>query len=396
MQLFFRLGTNANLAYAEIVALLRARGITFEVVEVMQEIAVMSCALEPHQIGALQNDLGGTIKIGEIVGHVTTTQQLQDLVRSSLASIEGKKVFGFSLLRATKEFTMKSLRVAGIELKKELGSARYVTSQEKELSSVIVRNEKLLTKGGEFILIPHGNEMLVGKTLTVQDFKAYERRDQRRPRYDARSGMLPVKVAQMMINLLGISDRNAKILDPFCGSGTILQELLVKGYARVVGGDISEKAIDDTQTNLEWLSETTGVSLDQVELYNVAAKELSQHTENIDGIVSEPYLGPPLRGNESVQQLQSIKRELEELYMRSFKTFAHILTPGARVVIILPVFAKGGEYIYLDIANKLKSYGFVLQTGYKNITDRQFRYPLMYYRPDAKVLREIMVFEFKG
>lgn len=54
-----------------------------------------------------------------------------------------------------------------------------------------------------------------------------------------------------------ISCRKAKIgdviLDPFCGSGTILTEAMLINYKNLIGADISPKAINDTKKNIEWI-----------------------------------------------------------------------------------------------------------------------------------------------
>jgi tRNA G10 N-methylase Trm11 len=393
MQIFFRLGKHTNIAYAELVTYLKSQGYAFEVVSYSQDIVIVEFS-QPVEYQTLIDALGSTVKVGEVIGPVHTVDEVRAEVMSYLENLEGKKVFGFSLL--TQKFSIKDLNARGIEIKKELGSARFVTSKEKELSSVIVKNEKLLKKGGEFILFDQSGETLVGVTKAVQDFKAYEARDVRRPRADDVSGMIPVKLAQTMINLLGVSDEELEtmiVADPFCGSGTILQEFLVKGFKNVIGSDVSEKAIDDSSANLEWLSENYTLNVDNVALFNIDAKELGQHVDELDGMVTEPYLGPPLRGGETKEVLKKNARELEDLYMRVFKTFGRIMKKGSRIVIVVPAFKYKDEVIYLDIFNKLESYGFKLKNDYKTIVGREFRYPLMYYRPDAKILREILVFE---
>lgn len=405
MKLFFRLGKNANLAYAELLGYFATHHIEFSIEMSTPDYALMNIHNEEiittEWFQSTLNALGGTIKIGVIVGTIPykNTIELKSLVLSRIEKNEGKKVFGFSLIGITpQQMGLQDVKNLGMDIKKELGSARFVTSQEKELSSVIVKNEKLLTKGGEFILAPYMDKksLLVVQTRAVQDFKGYEKRDFKRPRFDDVSGMLPPKVAQMMINIAKIPSKDTLVMDPFCGSGTLLQELLLQGYTKVAGSDISEKAIDDTQANLEWLSQEYGISLDDVSLYNIDAKELAQHVKDVGAIITEPYLGPALKGHEKKEVLVRTARKLEDLYMRVFKTYAKILKKNARVVTVVPAFRFKNEIIYLDIFNKLQSYGFVLQTGYKNLVDKNLRYPLTYYRPDAKVIREIMVFEYKG
>lgn len=62
------------------------------------------------------------------------------------------------------------------------------------------------------------------RTSFVQDIESYTARDQARPMRDARVGMLPPKLAQIIINLALSNNDITEVLDPFCGTGVVLQE----------------------------------------------------------------------------------------------------------------------------------------------------------------------------
>lgn len=99
--------------------------------------------------------------------------------------------------------------------------------------------------------------MLLGKqfvavTLAVQDFEEYRFLDFGRPQRDMVSGSMPPKLAKIMLNLSGVKIDQA-ILDPFCGSGTMIQQALLLGFTNIVGSDASPKAVEDTKKNLNWL-----------------------------------------------------------------------------------------------------------------------------------------------
>jgi 2-polyprenyl-3-methyl-5-hydroxy-6-metoxy-1,4-benzoquinol methylase len=102
--------------------------------------------------------------------------------------------------------------------------------------------------------------------MFVQDIEAYGARDQARPARDARVGMLPPKLAQTIINLAAGRPETRMdkhwdsadglgrfmVLDPFCGTGVILQEALLMGYS-VYGSDIEPRMAEYTKKNLQWL-----------------------------------------------------------------------------------------------------------------------------------------------
>jgi len=392
MQLLFRLGKNPNLSHAEIGTYLTARGVLFTVDYTSPLFSLISIESE-ISIANTQYDLGGTIKIARVIERgVVTKDTLRQLMASHLASIEKKVFFGISLLGDVPVFMSKqSMDAFALSVKKEIsGSARYVSSKERELSSVIVANEKLLTHGGEFILAQVGGETIVAVTEAVQDFESFAVRDYDRPRVDARSGMLPPKLALMLLNLAGVS-REGKVWDPFCGSGTLLQEAALHGFSHIVGSDISPKAISDARANLEWA--TRGLSpVPQYELHESDVREMGAVVSDVAAIITEPYLGPALRGNETAQQMTATLRELEQLYRDAFKVYAQVLGKGGVVVSILPAFRLRNEVVYLDILKFIEKFGFVLQK-FDRIIDEDFRSPLTYYRPDQRVLREVMVWK---
>ena len=86
------------------------------------------------------------------------------------------------------------------------------------------------------------------RVIQVQNINAYARRDQERPARDAKVGMLPPKLAQILINLAGELRSGATVLDPFCGTGVVLQEALLMGY-RAYGTDVSERMVEYSQRN---------------------------------------------------------------------------------------------------------------------------------------------------
>ena len=91
-----------------------------------------------------------------------------------------------------------------------------------------------------------GQQFSLAQTEAVQPFEQFSARDFGRPGRDDLSGMLPPKLAIIMINLAQ-TPLNSILLDPFCGSGTILSEAVLLGYTNLIGTDISEKAIADSK-----------------------------------------------------------------------------------------------------------------------------------------------------
>lgn len=290
-----------------------------------------------------------------------------------------------------------------MEIKKYLKehgiSCRLVTSKEKTLSSVVVTQNKLISQGIEIIIFKQNNKIIIGHTLSVQPFKKLSFRDYGRPARDDRSGMLPPKLAQIMINLSTVRTRpDAFLLDPFCGSGTILTEAMLMGYKNLIGSDISQKAIEDTEKNIKWIEKNYKLHLPagkagiaNYKLFNKSVTQLYQFLKpnSIDAIITEPYLGP----QREKFNVQKVVKELEELYSAALQEFKKILKPNGQIVMIWPIFRIKNNLIKINptlndfkIINPIPK--FLLQNKNIKLTNRN---TIIYGREKQKVWREIVV-----
>lgn len=64
-------------------------------------------------------------------------------------------------------------------------------------------------------------------------------------------GMMPPKIAQIMINLASQGDRNILLWDPFCGLGTTLIEAFHSGFLKLYGSDLEKNMTEVTKKNME-------------------------------------------------------------------------------------------------------------------------------------------------
>jgi len=384
----FILGRLPQLSQAEILEVLKTKKIEFDELLFCPEALVIKLKTEVD-LEWLQNRLGGTIKIAAI--HFKTSlndlpEMITDYVgdQAKLSSEPVRKFkFGFSLYNIK---TLPELKKIGLAVKRKLKdqdvNSRFVVAHEKNLSSVIVKKENLLSQGLDLILIRKDNHYYLGKTETVQDWQEFSDRDYGRPLRDDLSGMLPPKLARMMLNLSGAGEDQV-ILDPFCGSGTVVQEALLMGFNKVYGSDLSQKAVDFSLNNLNWLKVKYGLKIDQAKIIKADVRKLSSvwPAGSIDAIVTEPYLGPQRPGVKVSPR--EIVQELSDLYLGAFKEFAKVLNDRARLIMIWPVYQAQA----LEILPEVERLGFkmIKLAG----SDRG---SLIYSRPQQRVLREIFVF----
>jgi len=369
MKYIFILGKSRELSLAEIKTIRP----DLELVQSGSDFAVFEGSQMACQ--EVQNRLGGTIKIGAVIGDKLSKSVVLDQILASRGTSEGgRSNFGFSWHNTQQD------RRFGMEIKKELRaqgiSSRLVESKEKSLSSVIITKEKCL----DFIVTPK----FLALTCAVQDFKDYSQRDFGRPKSDAISGMLPPKLAKMMINLSGAKFEDT-ILDPSCGSGTILSEAMAMGFKNLVGSDISERAVADTMDNLNWLVDKEKIDDCKFEISKLDVAKLSEKIKpkSVNAIITEPYLGPPMKGNEGEPKIIKMIRDLESLYLASFGQFEKALVSGGRVVIVMPEWHLGSEVYGINIADKIEKMKF------KRVDEGD----LIYKREDQKVWRNIIIYE---
>ncbi len=405
---FFENGTQARLSIAEWFA---CSGTTLRPTE-LSEMGILAHSVEPIIPIALMERLGGCVKIARLLEFAggNGTEAAEKIVKYLLTTKqEGKITFGLSLysvLPSPLHPWRRQIEKIGLTIKrllKERGrSVRFVASKEEALSAVIVSQNNLIANGGDICLIAKSDGIWIAVTEVVQDFKAWSKRDFGRPAVDATSGMLPPKLARLMLNLGLPQPAGTSILDPFCGSGTVLAEAHMLGCTTLYGGDNSEKAIRDTKTNIAWLGNTFPIRdpLSRTHLSVSKAEDVgSWMNDSVDAIVTEPYLGPPQTGRESIPTLKKIARELEELYLRSFPSLVTKLKPGGRIVVACPVFtASDKSTLLIPLSGILKRAGLsavqlVPDTLPANLTPDGPHGGLLYKRPDQFVAREILVYE---
>jgi tRNA (guanine10-N2)-dimethyltransferase len=333
-------GNHPQLSLFEVKSVVQSLKISASVQLISSTVALLSVP-EKINVEWWQNRLAGTIKIALVTDDVTADELLHALIKMCKPDKDRKFIFGIS------SYNLDKIKIndLGMKLKKHLVDSgiktRFIVSRKKNLSSVIVSKNKLTSQGLEIIL--HGNannKIMLASTLTVQDFSGFGQRDYNRPAVDAKNGLLPPKLARMMVNF-SICQSDESLLDPFCGSGTVLQEALLMGYKKVFGSDISEKNLTNCRHNLEWLikkNKTSYLSINNLSIKKADALRLSEvySPESVGAVVCEPYLGPADKSN-FIGQEKNIIKQLEEIYRAFILQATWVLKNGGRLVMVVPI-----------------------------------------------------------
>ena len=181
-------------------------------------------------------------------------------------------------------------------LKKEGFSLRIIPNKHEVISTAQVIHNDLTDamKGLEIVLVRKKDSILISKTTQEQNIEAYTARDQARPYRDAFVGMLPPKLAQTIINFaVGKTDlKIVEMLDPFCGTGVLLQEALLMGCPLVTGTDLEDRMIEYSRGNIDWLEKKYDASEQSIIIEQGDAT--STIWPEFNCVATETYLGKPL------------------------------------------------------------------------------------------------------
>lgn len=357
--------------------------------------------------------LGGTVAIAKkLPEQPKSLDDIPHLLRQQFAGISDKKVtFSFRCMGLPPGDVKKLYHNAKAFLKSYNLPSRYVGSEKNPAAAVLVHEAGLLTEkaGCELAIIGQKNALWVGRTIAVQDVEGYTKRDMKKPVRDTRAGLLPPKLAQVLLNFgiwltrdshvgLRAHEEALRVYDPFCGTGVIPMECLLRGFS-VLASDVSEKAVSGCKKNLDWVRKEHDVTKKDVsaEVWKHDARKPFGIKEKDfpDVIVTEGSLGPALLKRPTVRDAQSMQREVDELTGAFLKNVSTAL-PGVHVVMTWPVWQTSKGAVHLENVRKnLHNCGFQLITPASVHSEKMPRGTLMYKRPDQFVGREIVILRAK-
>ena len=172
------------------------------------------------------------------------------------------------------------------------------------------------------------------------------------------------------------------ILDPFCGTGTVLQEALLAGYD-VVGTDLSQKMVDYTTENLSWLQSTFTAPGNVIDIHQAnATTHHWPNSENLTAVVCETYLGQPFSAPPAPQKLAEVVGNCNHIITGFLANLRPQLAPNTPLCIAVPAwYDASGRATHLPLIKNLQ------QLGYRQLN----RTPLIYRRPDQIVARELLI-----
>lgn len=393
--------------------------------------------------------LGGTIRVAKILSILPYTdwskiyKYLAGNIPKHLEHLpDGSFTLGVSLYDI--DVSLGKLNADLLSIKKIVRatgrSTRTVPNKTPELNAAqVLRNQLTKIGGWELLLVKNGTQTILAQTMFIQDIDDYAARDQKRPKRDARVGMLPPKLAQIIVNLAtgdferkqreaqlsgvqgaveqrtetyekstskeqsqtatkqsarsdsgvaGSAGQQAgavrlRVLDPFCGTGVILQEALLMGYS-VIGTDLEPRMVEYSQANIAWLIDKSP----KIEGYvDIEVGDATDFTwPRFSAVATETYLGRPLSSLPPKAKLDEIIKDVNTIIKKFLQNLAPQLKPNQRLCLAVPAWRLKFGFKHLPLIDHLT------EMGYNRLTLVHVKNDdLIYFRENQLVARELLI-----
>jgi len=207
---------------------------------------------------------------------------------------------------------------------------RLLRPRGNELRAEEVASRRAL----DVIAFPYQGAFGLSPTAWVPDARPLKERGVQKPSPHSEIALSP-RLASLLLNLAGLTPGDV-VLDPFCGSGTILTEAIVRGY-RCLGFDASETRVRDARRNLSWVA--SGIRGANFNVQAGDARELQEilGSTTVDAVVTEPLLLPALEARPRTDTAAALVKGAGEIYADSLASISEVLAPGGRAVVVVPV-----------------------------------------------------------
>ncbi|MFW9844639.1 MAG: TRM11 family SAM-dependent methyltransferase [Candidatus Thorarchaeota archaeon] len=251
----------------------------------------------------------------------------------------------------------------------------------------ISKNNLLTPPNAEILAVFTEKNLYIARTMVIYDSVLQQYRDESRP-YISKEISTSPKVCRTLLNLAGARPGDT-VLDPFCGTGTLLMEAAMLGM-KCIGIDIDGNQVQGTKSNLTWFGRDIGERV-HFDVFRGDARNLaSLVSKQVDAVAFEPSLGPVSKKKPTAEEAESTIKELTELYREALTQIAQVLRPDGRVAMTIPVIISKSGPVTMDIREMIEGTGLgvykMLPADMINsLSDSEER---LYITPNREVLPE--------
>lgn len=292
-----------------------------------------------------------------------------DIIKRLSSVKDDKVIFGISIFsydgKVRQEELNKKVEEIAYHLKSQLKersiNSRFIKPQNLVLTVGQLKKNKILERGIELLIFIHKDGSVeFGETILSQNVQNFAKIEREKPYSNAYMGMLPVKLARIMVNMAQPLEKDKFLWDPFCGSGNIVLQALLLNNS-VFASDIENEAIRGTLQNIEWLKREYGVDskyivkrLNVKNSYDI--NKYSDIIKNVGAIIAEPYMGKPQHKLLTDKQVFDLQSEYVNLVTSFFRRVENYLLDSTKVVLVVPEYKTINGFQRLDLEKHLQKW----------------------------------------
>jgi len=320
-------------APSERVSVLRVERLPTE--RIRELSGVHKCAPLTTKLGSTSEDLSSLVDL--------VTSYLDEKSNFSMSSYDMGEDDYEDLIRSM----LDGIRAAGLK------KVRLLRPPGNELISERVLAREAL----DVIAFPYHDGFGLGPTVWVPDSASMRQRGTRKPVPHSDIALSP-RLARTLVNLAGLKPGQT-VLDPFCGSGTILIEAYGKSL-RCLGLDSRASRVQEARENIRW--SIGGVTDRGYDVRKGDARELPRmlRGSKVDAIVTEPLLLPRLDARPKTSTARAMVEESALVYNDALASMADCIHSEGRIVVVVPVIqTMDGDEVTLTLEGRklgLKAY----------------------------------------
>ena len=266
---FLLSGENETLPAAELNAILQAEEYAYKIIENLDQVVRLET--DPNSVKTIQRrsayTMASALELFSCDAQEAEIKKAADATDFNSVINEGE-TFAVRIKRV-KEYSPKS---DTMNLERKLG--KHILSNTTKTKVNLKKPDKT------FFGVLTSNKLVFGIKLTEITPKTFsERRPRKKPFFHPSA--MPSKLARCMVNLAR-AKRDELVLDPFCGTGSVMIEAAFVG-CRVLGFDVQRRMAEGTRRNLKHF----GVEPEGL----VIADSRKLPLTRIDHVVTDPPYG---------------------------------------------------------------------------------------------------------
>ena len=286
------------------------------------------------------------------------------------------------------ENEIHEIKKVGIALPVSLSNNVISIAKKAKFKKINVLKDKMPNFGNWrgikswYIVFFVKNDLVLGKIDTYFDQQFFARLDMKLPVTDMRRGQINLKLARSLVNL----NSQKSIWDPFCGVGRITAASM-NLKKQFINSDLDEKAIQDTETNLQFNKEYWQTKIKRpvaIEpAFQLDAREINKvNLKNINlnhvGISTEGFLGHNFNKLPTTIEKDTEWEKIERIWVDTLQSSEKVGIP--EIVFCIPFYQnKSQKFLpeFLGELTKKTNYELAIFPNNKNY--------ILYSRADSFV-----------